>query len=330
MIETQLLHASSLIGFLHPTPDASTLVEITGLAKHSRPVKRYFTSVQLAAETAVELNNTGYSAFVSVNPRKAMSAFEADVPFVSALFLDLQPERTSIEQIAEWLTRAGIPPSAIAWSGNGAHMYLKVAPADPAKAKLVWERLCKWTKSDPVHSTNRIARCPGTVNWKSTPRWCYMIALNPERVYTIEEVDARMDAVGAPPARKPTEGIPIQPEAAADWLEIKKRLSEGALDIIATGEKNAFSERQITRSEADWLVVCELVRAGASDAVIHFVYESFPVGDMKYKETGVRYLTKTIESARRATAEKIERGPSKKTPDMPRRNRGSSSEWGRR
>ncbi len=322
---TQLLHAQTLISLLHPSPTAATMVEITGLAPKQRPIKRYFTRTDLAAEYAIELNNMRFSAFVNANPRSAMSGFERDVPVVTALALDLQPERTSIEDVAARLARAGIAPTATVVSGYGAHFYLRVAPEDPHKAKVVWERLCRYTGSDPIFSTNRIMRMPGTLNWKKDPpRWCFLTGVWPERSYTVTQVDAALDWARAEPARSPkSDIIPVPIDPPGDYWELRRRLSAGVLDIIDTGEKNAYSEKQVTRSEADWVVVCALVCAGASDEMIHWTYANFPVRLLKYYEAGARYLTRTIEAARRATAAPVERAPTRRPACIPMFTGGS-------
>lgn len=307
LTETQLLHARTLIGVLHKHPSSTALIEITGLSPWKRkPIKRYLTDVNLAAEFAVEITNQQWNVFVAANPRSAMSGFEHDVPFVTSIPLDLQPERTNIQLVAEVLQSGGIPPTITAVSGYGAHFYLTVDAEVRDKAKLVAERLVKFVLSDPIHNSNRIMRCAGTLNWKKNPaRWCHLVHVAPERHYTIDQIDKALDRLGAAPAFVRKEGIPIPIDPPIDWPELRKRLSPGVLDIIDTGEKNAYSEKQVTRSEADWLVVCALIREGVSDEMIHWVYEMQPVGVMKYKTSGggVHYLNSTIRSARRSTAD---------------------------
>jgi len=328
--------AHHLISLLHPRACEASLIEITAMGG-KYPMKRYLTDPAIAAQHAIELNLQGMSAFVNVNPRSAFSGFERDVPCVTALFLDLQPAEVTkrlaltagvdpIDEVRRRLALGRISPTITVTSGNGYHMYLKLSPpADPQKAKIVWERLCRFTGSDPVFSVNRIARLPGSVNWKNPPRWCFMLAsdIYPDRMYSLDEIDSALDRLGAGPARPPKEGIPVPVNPPVNWLELRKRLPEGVLDIIDTGEKNAFSERQVTRSEADWVVVCALVRVGCPDEMIHWVYETQPVGIMKYRESGARYLNKTIEAARRATAEPVEPVGRGRAVDAPRHPTGS-------
>lgn len=324
-----LAHASTLLTALHPEPSGSSLIEITTSVAR-RHFKRYFTDRQIATEYAVLSSIQGASSFVGVNPKSAMTGFERDVAYVTALFLDLQPERTSIENVAARMSAMGMPPSVTCWSGNGAHMYFLVEQSAPEKAKPVWERLCKFTGSDPVFNVNRVARIPGTLNWKRVPpTWAYLTDVHAERRYDIGFIDSRLNAVGAPAVRPAKEGYMVPVDPPDDWWELRHRLSEGVRDIIDSGERNAYSEKQISRSEADWVVVCGLVQAGCEDSMIHWVYETQPVGVLKYREAGKSYLNKTIEKARMAAAP-----PRKRTTtpahDLPRRSRGSSGETMRR
>ncbi|HEV3059669.1 MAG TPA: hypothetical protein VGY48_15570 [Vicinamibacterales bacterium] len=329
-MDARLYHAHTLISTLHPAPHAGALVEITGLMPKTTPVKRYFTQADLAAEFALELNANGYSSFVNTNPRDKFSSFEADVPYVTALALDLQPERVPIDTVLTNLTNARLPPSVVGISGFGYHAYLLVEPCETMRAKSVWERLCKWTVSDPIFSVNRIMRCAGTANLKrKPPAWCYLTGVDATRRYTVDFVEQRMNAVGAPEARKESDGIRVPEDPGMDLLALRKRISEqpggeGILLIMDTGERNAYSEKQISRSEADWAVICALVRANASDEVIHWLYEKTNIRLLKYHSAGKRYLHRTIEAARRATAEKPDRRPVR-SPDLPPTPRGNTT-----
>ncbi len=51
------------------------------------------------------------------------------------------------------------------------------------------------------------------------------------------------------------------------------------------------------RSEADWRVACELVRAGATDDEIYAVFTHFAIGS-KFDEQGDKYLSHTVSRAR--------------------------------
>lgn len=55
------------------------------------------------------------------------------------------------------------------------------------------------------------------------------------------------------------------------------------------------------RSERDYDVIVSLLAQGYTEETIIDVFDNYPVGD-KYRETGIGYLRRTIESALRAIA----------------------------
>ncbi len=334
-----LQHAHLLMSALHPQPHEKALVEVTGLMPKTKPVKRYFTRTDVAAECSVELNDVGYSTFVNVNPRDKFSSFEVDVPYVTALALDLQTTRMNIQSVDLQLMNAKIPPSITAVSGAGYHYYLLVEPcAKRDRAKAVWERLCKWTSSDPIFSLNRIMRVAGR-NWKyNPPAWCYLTGVDLSRRYTIDFVDAQLTAAHAPDPRDAFKDLPVATIPDLDMVEIRKKLAgiaggEGVLDILKTGDRNPLSEKQISRSEADWAVICALVRIGCTDEMIFSIYVNEPVRLLKFYQAGPRYLQRTIESARRETGEARPRGGTVARGSVPSHYYGSQPQphdWSRK
>lgn len=323
-----------MLSALHPAPNESALIEITGLAQHAIPSKRYFTDIALAAEHALDLNAVGYNVFHSVNCRNSFRALEVNVPFSGALYLDFD-EKHGGEEAARQATRRladnGIAVSVSVASGHGAHLYLLLRPADTMTAKLAAGRLCKITNSDHVHNQNRIARLPGSLNWKEPAAWCRITGWEPDRRYDLAEVDAALDRMGAPRASQPRDVEPrvstgsITMESPDWWMTMKLRLSQQALIIIESGERNVMSTGQVSRSEADWLVVCALVNADATDEQIAWVYENWPIGDMKYRSSGRHYLAQTIQKARYHLAEPVRQARSRGK-YIGRLARGSTSE----
>lgn len=340
---TPLDHANIFVSTIHAMGGGT--MELTALAFKRKPIKQYFHRVDLLAEQALDLNAQGYSVFLGVNPRNKFDGHEDAVSAVGALPLDLDFKRgADARATLQMLNAFGIPPTVIVASGNGMHMYLCLAElVEPAAGKHVARRLCGATSSDKVFNTNRIMRIPGSVNWKQPSTWCYLTEVNYRR-YTLEQIEQALDAAGVPRPAKIADGVRLEPDATLDgvpaeeaWAKIKMALvgsedgsvpgvrgGREALGIIEFGEKNPYSEGQPTRSEADWVVVCGLIRAGATDELIRWVYEKFPVGMMKYAETGRHYLEHTIQEARRRTAEARLKGRSRSRP--PTRFTGGSGD----
>jgi hypothetical protein len=300
-----LEHATLFIKTLHVF---GGLIEITALAPKRRPIKRYFTDPAIAAEWALETNWQGYSVFSSVNPRWAFDGHESTVAATVALPLDFDAGKHDPGAALELLTAHGIPPSIVARSGRGTHAYLLLAaPSAPDAAKLTAERLCKVTSSDRVFNCNRIMRIPGSVNWKDPPTWAYLTGMW-DRRYSLADVDAALDRMGAPTVRTPRLAPPRQPQAPPqDIHELMTRIPGHAAVLISAGERNPYSG-QTTRSETDFYVVCALVRGDATDEQIRWIYENCPIGSLKYAAAGAHYLNRTIEKARLMTAEPIRNG----------------------
>lgn len=322
-----LQHAQLFLSTLH---SFGGIVEITALAPKRKPIKRYFTNTEIAAEWALETNWSGFSVFAGVNPRSSFDGHESSVAASVALFLDFDPGKHADPDAAlAMLTRFGIPPSITVRSGNGTHFYLLLeTPSDPNIAKPIASRLCKATESDRVGNTNRIARLSGSLNWKDdqAPKWCYITGIYSDRRYALEQVSCALDAMGAPPAEE-FKAPPRQPEAPTDDITVMlSRVSEHAREIIEWGEKNPNSTGQISRSEADFFVVCELVRADATDEQILWVYENKEIGSLKYRSSGRHYLNRTIEKARLMTAQVMQRESYGRSTRYVRGSRGGARE----
>jgi len=303
MDQQRIDHAMALVTALHPEPSFAHMIQMTGLRNSRKryiPTQRFFDDAAVAVEWALELNDMGQSVFVSVNPRHEMASFDTSVPYVGALFLDLQPERSDIAGVASALGRFDLAPSIIASSGNGAHFYFLTCPIERTAARQAARRLVMATNSDAVFNPARIARLPGSVNWKpnKVPTWCAIHEYHPERRYDFDQITRALDAMKAPHPAWKGETKYESTDPPANWTELRLRLSEHALAIIDYGERNPLSAGQGTRSEADWFVISELVRNNATDEDIFAVYRTQPIGSMKYNEAGDGYLQRTIDRVR--------------------------------
>lgn len=269
-----------------------------------RKAARQFFDVRWPADAIDYLfnfNASGYGAFVGVNPTHTQGGTEKDVAYVRSLYLDLDCNKgVDAEANLSKLQRFGLDPSIIVWSGNGVHFYFLLSDPLPCpQGKLLGQRLCYATDSDAVFNVNRIARLPGTANWKDgEPKSCYLSHLS-SRDYGSAEIMSALDRMGVPRVEPKPDGAPVMQneDPLFNWTHLKQRLPAASADLIENGIPH---EHYRSRSENDFRVVKDLVLAGATNEQIEWIYANKEIGALKYKEKGIRYLHQTIKSARRA------------------------------
>lgn len=159
-----------------------------------------------------------------------------------------------------------LPPSVIVASGHGYHLYWFLT--GPLLDTEMIEDLNKLLVEDVptadkgAWNVNRVLRVPDTMNLKYTP-----------------PVQVRLQLF-KPDMKYDTADIRILAE-----LDAKTRHK------IRTGDSRGYR----SRSERDWAIITKLIRAGASDPLIHRIFENQPCGD-KCAENS-HYLAQTLEKA---------------------------------
>lgn len=283
-------------------------IEIRALMR--REIGRQFFDARWpldAVEYALGINQHGYGVYCGVNPLATQGGYEKNVAAVGALFLDVDTKKADPERNHRKLCAHGLEPSMTVVSGNGAHFYFILEEAVPcADGKLVGQRLCDATDSDRVFNTNRIARVPGTLNWKTDPpNLCFVASVTP-RNFTLSEISTALDRMGIPMVEPEADLAPTMQarDPVFDWIGFLTKLDAPVVDLIKNGEKHAHFD---SRSEADYRVVRALVTAGATDHQIYAIYSTEAIGRLKYREKGQRYLETTIRQARRDAAQPITR-----------------------
>lgn len=255
---------------------------------------------------AREVNSRGAAISVGVNPRVRQSGKNTDVEFRVALVADIDPPNLELGSHAlDRLSQAGLAPSAVVLSGRGWHLYYLLASPVPndARSAAVARRLCCFLHSDHVHDAARVLRLPGTWNWKnpSRPLPCWLQYLEPHRRYSLEQVEAALDAVGAPREQARCRSR-LPSTSSCRHLVSPPRpppppppgLSEDLLGYARNGAPRG------ERSERDIALVRALAVAGWSDEQIFSLFLSYPSGcGAKTREQGLDYLSLTISNARR-------------------------------
>lgn len=147
--------------------------------------------------------------WIGVGPRTKIGS--SAPALLRALWVDLDSSVTTEADVERALDTSGLPPpTMIVNSGNGFHLYWKLA--EPLQA----DKARPWTKgvhqalpTDSTHDPTRVMRVPGTANFKDpeNPKRCSITEYNPERVYELEEfpkAEAETRArPGALPSRPP-------------------------------------------------------------------------------------------------------------------------------
>lgn len=236
----------------------------------------FFSRPQGALNFATNLSAEGYDAYFGVAVRDAQVSPEgfrdsskSSFAYTQAVWVDLDCD------YRDCLPDFILPPTFVIHSGRNYHVYWGLQ--DPLRdANLLEEinrKLCARLKmdyscADCVH----VLRVPNTMNYKyghENPLPVNVVFSNPNYLYPIEDIQRALS-------------VPL-----------------------ATTKLVLNDVEQGSRSERDWAVVCDLVRAGLTTASIYTVFDYYPVGS-KTKEVGNRYLDITIDNARKQAPEKRE------------------------
>lgn len=269
----------------------------------------------------LERNAERWHVFVQPNPcREARRAEGGDwggrkdnVAYVHALMLDWDVVKRQLNMpfIRELIDRAGLRLHALIRSGHGQHGYFKLQPCDVAAFERVAHRTCFAFFSDAVGNANRLMRLPGTINWKTdAPIACYVEALRDGTAYTLPDITAGLDRIGAPPG--PDDAFTPDEWQALDYGEDTKGVSDLPASLASLPEHLQYAmtsgllpEGWYDRSKFDFAACCALVSIGLSDIQIAEVYTRTHLGQIKAAEQGTAYLGRTVKAARNAVAQTV-------------------------
>ena len=269
----ELLHA--IFDSLQP----HELVEIQIVsADKSQSRSEYFTSIAAAlafveAEDALQQNHI----FFGAAPRTAQTQSKDAIERVTTLWADVDAKHFktnepdgSIDEAFNAAMRVAVPASFVVFTGGGYHIYWLLREAvTPVVAEEAMKSIKKAIGGDTVWNCNRSMRVPYTHNVKYTPPVQSRVVLSrPDLRYNASDVVAGT------------------------------KLSSTTLDRLLTGDSTGFA----SRSERDWSIVRELMRAGMSEECIRVVYSEQPAGD-KFRDAadGEKYLSLTLRNAAKTT-----------------------------
>lgn len=310
-MKTRLEHAAAFIARLHPQMSHEAVVQLTALRRHGPRMHTrelwLWSPRQTVLTELLQLNEQGWDCFLSVNPCATLAGRKKEnIAYAHTVCIDVDSKKTGdpLDKTIAWWARFGFVPSLTVVSGNGGHLYFQLAePAPTAVAEQIGKRMCVTSGTDHIYDCTRVLRLPGTVNWKSPPRWCEWVACS-DRRYTPEELTALLDRAGfpaieeVPPVAVTLAPVPATVAAAVATLPMRIRA------LIETGDTTGFP----SNSEADFAAMHALVTAGCTDEQVIAVYAGYPIRAAKVAREGGHYFARTLAAARElAVAEAIAR-----------------------
>ena len=224
--------AYQLLGFIF---EADDLIEIRTLG--TKPVQRWAKLHDLAAiiQQAADFP-AGTHVYFGANPRSRNGGKAEDVALARCLFADFDHGCTLEQARLKW-TDACIPePTVIVSTGGGIHAWWRLQ--EPLTDLKVWTELqdalaVRLGSDRSVTDAPRIARLPGSVNWKYPERpTCTVLACEPDRAYGLEEFPE-------PGAFQNVE-VKVPPAPAGSLSDLSKRFLEDGYLIPGYGRRDTI------------------------------------------------------------------------------------------
>jgi P4 family phage/plasmid primase-like protien len=243
---------------------------------------------------------------------------EAETYGTSVLHVDIDPELDEATNLEQWQAKKleeleGFwpPPTRIEFSGRGYYALWAIEfTEDWRRVKRINKWLALQLGGDKCYDVSRVLRLPGTLNPKPDAGWSRVVQTN-QRNWTLEDFrEADLDAT----ERRLTDES-IQPEPLPLDFEVRARNSSSKLWDRISSEESALEARapirkdrsgRIDRSENDYYVTCQLLRAGFTAGQVYSVltHPSWFSG-AKFRDSGYNdsYVQQTIFNAQQVVTE---------------------------
>lgn len=244
-------------------------------------------------------------------------ASKEDVLEMAVLHVDIDPKKGEDPAAARFAAIRDLevfvpPPSIVIDSGGGVQALWLLDDALPIKgnvpaaeeAELYNQHLETVLGGDSCHNLDRILRLPGTINWKRKPgrepRMAELLQYHDRPRYSLAEFTqgtARKAAGKAGQGKVQLEGIP----APIDLETLPAAVTNRTRMLIVQGCDPDDALRYQSRSEVQFGVVCELVRAGCDDNMIAAVILDRGLGISGHtyaQRRPLEYAQRQIERAR--------------------------------
>jgi len=279
-------------------------------------------------ESWLEKYNGNRNLYFHVNPTThdlSKKAERKDIAEVRWLHVDVDPragenlaeERKRILFLLQNPPKDVPPPTVIVFSGGGyqAFWHLKIPiliDGDKEKAETAArynKELERVFEADNCHNIDRIMRLPGSINIPDkgklkkgrTRILARLLSFREEFSYDLSEFAEPQETSKA--AIKLDREIPRTDDL--DQLGIK--VSDWCKILIAQGRDPDNPAKYVSRSEALFAVVCELVRAGISDSVIYGILsdERYAISSsiLEKGKDCRRYILRQLERAKEEAME---------------------------
>lgn len=214
--------------------------------------------------------------YFGVCPRRIKSGKEEYIYNITSLWVDLDSDTGfTKEQGLSRLQGFKLKSSIVVDSGNGLHAYwlLKTPELVNPDTKGILRGLARILGADHCFDLPRILRVPGTKNYKdpNNPKKVKIIVFEPELRYSFNEfIQFKVDVEDIPQNKIVFSG------QVKDTDVNDLKITDEIKALIAGGKQDG--DGYPSRSELDFRIVSELVKAGHSDDDIRAVYEKYPIG----------------------------------------------------
>jgi predicted P-loop ATPase len=313
-------------------PAGPWLLTAIPIDKKRLETRTFLPSEEDAARAWLERWNGVANLYWSVNPPLrpvAKKAEREDIREVCYLHVDCDPragepladEHSRLRALVCEKLPAGVPPTAIVFSGGGYQAFWKLAEPIPVNGELARaEAAADYNRhlerafgGDNCHNVDRIMRLPGTVNVPDAkkqkkgrkPALAALVEWNGDRIYPLSHFTPEP---AADAKEKPTVDVPEEVVRLGSVDELDKYGVDPRVKGAIVSGPDELNPKPGDNSRSIWLfdVCCNLVRCNVPDDVIYSVITdpSFGISESVLEKRGGarKYALRQIERAKEFNA----------------------------
>ena len=273
-------------------------IEIREFGVNGHPViRRFHDNIQYIKDYIPDGN-----LFFGVCPRQIKgNGKKESIKFISALWCDMdygsdghkkESQFTNYQEALGAVKAFQLQPSIVVDSGHGLHVYWllkKPEEVDQVYIEKILKGISTRLGGDTTYDISRILRLPDSKNLKipDNPKDVKVVLYSPDKKYCLTD----FEFLKAPGKKK------VKTKSGGKDMDIDQLpgISQEVRELIKQGKQE--NDKYESRSEADYRVICHLVKMGYSDVAIRKIFENYPIGE-KFREQGDAYLIHSISHAR--------------------------------